>query len=165
MTSCGSCGAPREYDRGRLIFTCRHCGTEEPVPVGLQAFDLADPSGLECPSCRGSLLHAAAGGRPIQVCSACHGALVAMSSFMAVVAVVRFFEGQSLDVLPMRQQKPGDRQVACPSCGHAMRSHLYGGPGNIVMDTCEHCELNWLDKGELRRIALAPDSRPAAARA
>ena len=46
-----------------------------------------------------------------------------------------------------------------------MTSHHYGGPGNIVMDTCERCELNWLDPGELRRIALAPDSRPAAARA
>ena len=45
-----------------------------------------------------------------------------------------------------------------------MTSHNYGGPGNVVMDTCERCELNWLDPGELRRIALAPDSRPAAAR-
>ena len=48
---------------------------------------------------------------------ACHGALVAMSSFVAVVAVVRFFEGQALDVVPARQQAPGDRQIECPSCG------------------------------------------------
>src|SRR5688500_11267551 len=165
MTGCRSCGAPREYDRGRLTFTCRHCGTEEPVPVGLQAFDLFDASGWHCPSCRAVLLKAAAGGRPIQVCSACHGALIAMSSFIAVVAVVRFFEGQALDVVPPRQQKPGDRQLECPGCGGPMTSHNYGGPGNVVMDTCERCELNWLDPGELRRIALAPDSRPAAARA
>jgi Zn-finger nucleic acid-binding protein len=165
MTACRSCGAPRHYDRARLAFTCRHCGTEEPVPVGLQAFDLAEPSGLECPACRAALVNAAAGGRPIQVCAACHGALIAMSSFVAVVAVVRFFEGQTLEVLPPRRQTPGDRQLVCPSCGGPMTSHLYGGPGNIVMDTCERCGLNWLDPGELRRIALAPDSRPVALRA
>ena len=110
------------------------------------------------------MLNAAAGGRPVQVCLGCYGALVPMASFVAVVAVVRFFEGQSLDVLPARRQEPGDRLLVCPSCSQVMTSHLYGGPGNIVMDSCEDCELNWLDPGELRRIALAPDSRPAAAR-
>ena len=82
--------------------------------MGLQAFDLSEPSGLQCPACRAALLNAAAGGRPIQVCPACHGALIAMSSFVAVVAVVRFFEGQTLEVLPPRRQAPGDRQIQCP---------------------------------------------------
>ena len=153
MTGCRSCGAPREYDRGRLTFTCRHCGTEEPVPVGLQAFDLFDASGWRCPSCQ---------SRPVEGCRrrpphpgvfrAVHGALIAMSSFIAVVAVVRFFEGQTPRRLASpRQQTPGDRQIECPGCGGPMTSHNYGGPGNIVMDTCERCELNWLDPGELRR--------------
>ena len=133
--------------------------------MGLQAFDLLDPSGWHCPSCRAALLKAAAGGRPIQVCPACHGALIAMSSFVAVVAVVRFFEGQALDVVPPRQQAPGRSANPVSGLRRCMTSHNYGGPGNIVMDTCERCELNWLDPGELRRIALAPDSRPAAARA
>ena len=35
---------------------------------------------------------------------------------------------------------------------------FYGGPGNVVIDTCERCLVNWLDPGELRRIAIAPDS-------
>jgi hypothetical protein len=164
MTSCTNCGAPREYDRARLIFTCRHCGTEEPVPVNLQAFDLLEASGLDCPSCKRALLNALAGSQPVQVCLGCYGALVPMASFISVVAVVRFFEGQSLDVLPARRQEPGDRLLVCPSCSQVMTSHLYGGPGNVVMDTCEHCRLNWLDPGELRRIALAPESRPSAAR-
>ena len=135
---------------------------EEPVPVNLQAFDLLEPSGLQCPSCKGALVNALAGGRPVQVCLGCHGALVPMWSLVAVVAVVRFFEGQSLEVLPARRQEPGDRLLVCPSCSAVMTSHLYGGPGNIVMDTCASCELNWLDPGELRRIALAPNSTPAA---
>ena len=134
------------------------------MPVNLQAFDLLEASGLDCPSCKRALLSALAGGRPVQVCLGCYGALVPMASFVDVVTVVRFFEGQSLDVLPARRQEPGDRLIVCPSCSQVMTSHLYGGPGNVVMDTCEHCHLNWLDPGELRRIALAPESRPSAAR-
>jgi hypothetical protein len=38
-----------------------------------------------------------------------------------------------------------------------MDAHFYAGPGNIVIDDCSLCELNWLDAGELRTIAHAPD--------
>jgi Zn-finger nucleic acid-binding protein len=39
-----------------------------------------------------------------------------------------------------------------------MINHLYGGPGNVLLDSCEHCRVNWLDAGELRRIVIAPDA-------
>jgi Zn-finger nucleic acid-binding protein len=39
-----------------------------------------------------------------------------------------------------------------------MLAHPYGGPGNLTIDTCERCGVNWLDPGELRRIAMAPDT-------
>jgi Zn-finger nucleic acid-binding protein len=39
-----------------------------------------------------------------------------------------------------------------------MAAHIYGGPGNVVIDSCENCQVNWLDHGELRRMALAPDT-------
>jgi len=42
-----------------------------------------------------------------------------------------------------------------------METHFYAGPGNVVMDSCENCELIWLDRGELMHIARAPDSREA----
>ena len=38
-----------------------------------------------------------------------------------------------------------------------MIGHPYGGPGNVNIDTCERCSVIWLDRNELRRIALAPD--------
>ncbi len=41
-----------------------------------------------------------------------------------------------------------------------MDVHFYGGPGNVVIDSCEECSLIWLDRGELMRIAHAPDSAP-----
>jgi Zn-finger nucleic acid-binding protein len=45
--------------------------------------------------------------------------------------------------------------INCPGCAKPMLNHFYGGPGNLVIDTCERCHLNWLDPGELRRIARA----------
>jgi Zn-finger nucleic acid-binding protein len=38
-----------------------------------------------------------------------------------------------------------------------METHFYTGGGNVVIDDCERCELNWLDAGELVTIARAPD--------
>jgi Zn-finger nucleic acid-binding protein len=37
-----------------------------------------------------------------------------------------------------------------------MDTHYYAGPGNIVIDDCSGCRLNWLDYGELARIIHAP---------
>ena len=37
-----------------------------------------------------------------------------------------------------------------------MLTHPYYGPGNVTIDSCEGCELVWLDFGELRQIVDAP---------
>jgi len=37
-----------------------------------------------------------------------------------------------------------------------MEAHPYYGPGNVIMDSCGHCDLVWLDFGELRQIVDAP---------
>jgi len=57
-------------------------------------------------------------------------------------------------------QKISDKPLTkCPNCGVQMVTHPYGGPGNVILDTCEHCSLNWVDYGELQRIVRAPDAR------
>ena len=48
------------------------------------------------------------------------------------------------------------RKVRCPVCKAAMVTHPYYGPGNVVLDSCESCELVWLDFGELKQIVDAP---------
>jgi hypothetical protein len=68
---------------------------------------------------------------------------------------------QSGGALP---QPPADahdleRRINCPQCHHRMDTHLYAGPGNVVVDSCEDCSLIWLDRGELTHIVRAPDDR------
>jgi Zn-finger nucleic acid-binding protein len=37
-----------------------------------------------------------------------------------------------------------------------MSNHKYLGPGNIIIDTCDTCDLIWLDYGELSKVVVAP---------
>lgn len=37
-----------------------------------------------------------------------------------------------------------------------MNTHPYYGPGNVVIDTCSHCEVIWLDRAELGTTTGAP---------
>ena len=60
-------------------------------------------------------------------------------------------------------QMPADhddlkRTIQCPKCNLRMDAHRYAGPGNVVVDTCDNCSLIWLDRGEITRIAHAPDN-------
>ena len=68
---------------------------------------------------------------------------------------------RSDDHSPAVQTPPdqGDlkRVIQCPRCNRRMDTHFYAGPGNVIVDTCDNCHLIWLDRGELTRIAHAPD--------
>jgi hypothetical protein len=87
----------------------------------------------------------------------CGGLLIGMNVFTTIIDAVRAYDVGALRTTAPSRQKPGERTLNCPSCGQPFVSHHYGGPGNIVIDTCSRCLVNWLDQGELRRIALAPD--------
>jgi hypothetical protein len=79
-----------------------------------------------------------------------------MDLLVDISNAVRLIKGPPLETLPPRTQQPDERAVICPLGTHQMISHVYGGPGNVVVDTCEVCHVLWLDPGELLRIALAP---------
>lgn len=100
-------------------------------------------------------------GHSLLCCGRCFEMLIDMNQFATVIDAVRVREPRSFRTSLPRRQSPGERVLNCPTCGQPMISHLYGGPGNVVIDTCERCLVNWLDAGEIRRIAVAPDSRPA----
>ena len=154
MANCVNCGAPMLVDKTRGGLVCTHCGSLEPLPPLIREIEIGDAAGMACPNCGGALASARLDGNPLLVCAQCTGMLIAMPDFVSVIDAARAHEDQHGVVLP-RDQKPGDRTLTCPRCHQSMDSHFYGGPGNLVIDTCERCQLNWLDAGELRRIARA----------
>ena len=143
-------------DPGQGLLVCDHCGSEREPPVVVEHLELLGETSTMCPACSTPLSNGRLEGHPLLCCAQCFGILIDMNRFVAVIEAVRSSEARSsLGVLP-RRQNPSDRLLACPTCGQPMVGHFYGGPGNIVIDTCERCLVNWLDPGELRRIALAP---------
>jgi len=112
-----------------------------------------------CPICSNlPLMQATLAKLPLLYCSKCRGMLVSMEEFETLIDALRATQRGSIIQPPM---DPGDlnRRINCPKCHCPMEAHSYCGPGNVVIDSCEPCSLNWLDHGELARIAQAPDDR------
>ena len=145
-------------DRDRGLLVCGHCGSEQETPAVVEHLEFGGETPARCPFCTTPLSQARLQGYPLRCCTSCFGMLVDMSWFTAVIDAARAYEERPLRAPLPRRQTPGDRSLSCPSCGQPMINHLYGGPGNVVIDTCEACAMNWLDAGELRRIAVAPDT-------
>jgi Zn-finger nucleic acid-binding protein len=145
-----------EPGQERLI--CDYCGTvhlpqenEEGVRV------LAELSPLLCPICAISLVHAAVARHRILYCTQCRGMLVGMNTFLEIVHILRARGAGTSETARQPDWSEMDRRIRCPQCSQPMDAHLYGGGGNVIIEDCENCELNWLDYGELDRIVQAYD--------
>jgi Zn-finger nucleic acid-binding protein len=156
VANCANCGAPLHIDREGGLVTCRHCGSSEPQGSIARLVEAGSQSDRTCPTCATLLADSRLDGVPLLFCQRCEGMLIPMAEFVSVIEAVRAHETPA-EAVPPRRQSPGDRTINCPACAKPMLSHFYGGPGNLVIDTCERCHLNWLDPGELRRIARARD--------
>jgi Zn-finger nucleic acid-binding protein len=144
----------------RRYYFCRYCGTfhflDSPEIDGIRVLEMpATP--LSCVRCRGQLSIAQLdGAHPVQYCTTCRGALMPRPTFADVVYARRTWAtGAPMAPLPLEPAEL-ERVVHCPSCDSRMSTHPYYGPGNVIIDGCETCNLVWLDFGELKQIADAP---------
>jgi len=92
----------------------------------------------------------------IEMCERCKGLLLPRHTFAVTLTAKR-----RAATTPSQTPVPTDRaelqrRVACPQCRAPMITDWYYAPGNIVIDTCETCDLVWLDAGELGRAVDAP---------
>lgn len=156
-THCDNCGAPLRIDSASGLTVCDHCGGQKELPAVVQHLEVLDETASLCPTCATPLSNGRIDGHPLLCCARCFGMLIAMNRFVEVIDAVRANETRTFRTAQPRRQNPDERHLSCPTCGRPMVGHLYGGPGNVVIDTCEKCLVNWLDPGELRRIAVAPD--------
>jgi Zn-finger nucleic acid-binding protein len=121
---------------------------------------LGEPSDESCPVCRIPLMNATVANLRICYCTQCHGMSIPMQVFEDLVERLRAQADGAL-VQPAAGSDDLNRKTGCPRCNKRMDTHLFGGAGNVVIDTCEECCLNWLDRGKLMHIAHAPDERPS----
>jgi Zn-finger nucleic acid-binding protein len=141
-------------------FRCDYCQRvflpEANVDDGVRV--LGEPSGQNCPVCTTDLVHATLDNIRIRYCTKCHGMLVPMGALSALVDAVQG-EKRGGTIQPPADAEDLQRKINCPACHRHMDTHFYGGPGNVVIDSCENCCLTWLDSGELTRIAQAPEQQ------
>jgi len=157
--NCPSCGAPIALRPDTQGYKCDYCHTvfypgEE--DDGVQVSGEAADENLACPLCRVQLVQAAIAKIPILYCKECHGLLLPMQVLQPVLEELRA-SGQSPAVQTPPDRGDLKRTIQCPKCNRRMDTHFYAGPGNVIVDTCDICSLLWLDRGELTRIAHAPD--------
>lgn len=153
--TCPSCGAPMRLTAGQASLVCDYCkGVYFPDPEddGVRILDEAE--GASCPVCAVPLMNATLAGVRIRYCPRCRGTLVAMGRFETLIDALRS-EKEAAAALPLSDRAELTRKICCPQCKRPMETHFYGGGGNVVIDDCENCSLNWLDHGELKRIASA----------
>lgn len=159
--NCPNCGAGMEFQERRRIFRCTHCGTDSllETPEGLDGIRVVGPTddALRCPVCAVKMSKALLDGRHgVLFCAGCRGILIARARFALVVHERRAWPSGPPETPSPIDPREFGRHVCCPRCAGRMATHPYFGPGSVVIDTCEPCDLVWLDLGELKQIADAP---------
>jgi len=117
---------------------------------------LGETSEESCPVCAIPLMHASLAKQRIRYCTRCRGMLIRMGTFLALIEELRAGQGGTASQ-HAPDQHDLQRKLDCPQCHQRMDTHFYCGPGNVIIDDCSRCFLNWLDHGELMRIVHAPD--------
>ena len=144
----------------KTYYLCEYCGSvyyPEATPDGVRS--LSHPSDYSCPLCKKPLSHAAIDDTPVLYCENCRGVLIPTKSFVSTIDKRRKNLNHSPVIPPPLDMGELDRRLNCPQCGKRMHTHPYGGPGNIIIDNCPDCRLNWLDYREFWQIVTARDPR------
>ncbi|HSK08856.1 MAG TPA: zf-TFIIB domain-containing protein [Vicinamibacterales bacterium] len=156
--NCQNCGAAMQFHESRRYFACAHCGTlqfPEPAPgdVSVLGVERAAPP---CPACQVPLASAMLSGHPAHYCQRCRGLLLDRGTFVGVVQTKRAWASSAPAEPRPLDRRELEREALCPRCRARLATHPYYGPGSIVIDTCQACDLIWLDPGELNRVVDAP---------
>jgi Zn-finger nucleic acid-binding protein len=157
--TCENCGAPMRLSRDQGLMICDYCGSQATPPVDEDGVVVLDPTGHNCPVCQTALANASIDSHELLYCTRCHGMLFDMEKFLPLLEVLREYRYWSRS--SRAPHGPADGRILhCPLCNQGMDRHPYGGGGNVDVDSCEQCEVLWLDRGELSRIVAAPDRDP-----
>jgi Zn-finger nucleic acid-binding protein len=146
----------------RPCWKCAHCGTivcpESALVDGVRVLGAATSDRpVACPVCGKAMLAAVMDDRVrLHVCAQCKGTLMPRRAFAETVVARRRAASTPVATPPPASRDELQRRITCPSCGTAMITDWYYGPGNIVLDSCVTCDVVWLDGGELRRVIDAP---------
>ncbi|MEM9410456.1 MAG: hypothetical protein AAGA30_05050 [Planctomycetota bacterium] len=113
-----------------------------------------------CPVCVDSdLMVGSLGNTQVCICESCKGFVIDSATMGDMIHHLRgTYQGADDRPVPINAEEL-DKQIDCPVCFQTMYTHPYYGPGNVVINSCNSCKINWLDEGELAAIVRAPGLR------
>jgi Zn-finger nucleic acid-binding protein len=156
--NCQNCGAAMELMGARRYFFCRHCGAfhfPELVDEGVRV--LQRDAARACGVCKRPLAAAELYDQfAVRYCERCRGVLVSRRDFAEIIETRRAWASTPPVAPSPIEPREIQRAIACPECSTTMSTHPYYGPGNVILDTCDRCDLVWLDFGEMQQIVDAP---------
>jgi Zn-finger nucleic acid-binding protein len=148
--NCPNCGAALAAIPNRDHFRCDHCGTLHfPDSVGEGVVLLGREHTFVCPCCDRPLAAATIDGDEVGYCRECRGILLESDHFARTVARRREEMSRQHNIVEPIDPTELRRVSHCPRCRRRLDTHVYGGGGNAVIDSCARCRLVWLDAGEL----------------
>lgn len=144
-------------EEDKEYFICDYCESRYFPDADQEGVRLLGQKAAEmCPICQVPLENAAVGSQRMLFCTQCRGMLIPMRVFMDIVETLRAQrDGAPPEVAPLPNPRDLERRLDCPACHNPMDTHPYAGPGNVIIDNCPDCFLNWLDHGELEHIVRA----------
>jgi Zn-finger nucleic acid-binding protein len=114
---------------------------------------------VACPHGCGEMAFGFLMGIKIVGCPTCGGMLLEANLMAQAVQILRAeYGGPDVPPKPLNESELHVNRH-CPACWETMEVHPYYGPGAVVIDSCSHCNLVWLDGQELHRIQKAPGRR------
>jgi Zn-finger nucleic acid-binding protein len=145
--------------RKQDYFHCEHCNSFHFPSASRDGIRLLgeSPEGTLCPNCA-TPLHIATLDDTYRgyQCKNCQGLMLTRGSFRMAVETRRARAKTPPDPPKPLNREELNRKLDCPICHQQMATHPYLGPGTIVIDTCDRCNIIWLDYGELAHVVNAP---------
>ena len=154
----------------RRSFRCTSCGTIKHIdaPQSADGITVVDhPADAQrCPGCAARMASALLDGHhAVMHCDACRGVLLPRQCFALVVHERRAWASGAAEEPSPSESGAAERNSFCPGCSARMATYPYFGPGSLIFDTCDACDLVWLELGELNKIADAPGAARGGRRA
>lgn len=148
---------------GQSHHHCSNCNLYQFPTNQTESLESIEPQGrvtpFQCPKCAIDLQVGLLHGVQVCFCENCRGFVADNETVGHLAMNLRdAYVGADDQPKPIDPNQL-DIHANCPACLERMDAHPYYGPGSIVIDTCMHCKLAWLDHGELSRIIRAPGLR------
>jgi Zn-finger nucleic acid-binding protein len=138
------------------FFHCQYCGGYEfPNPNQDGVALLEEISSYICPLCQQPLVSAVVKKIHIWSCPNCRGNLIEQPKMLAILSHSQVSTPIYAGSHSLPDKTEFSRTISCPSCQKVMTVYPYGGPGNIIIQGCEPCQLIWMDFGELSKVVYS----------